>query len=98
MKKKDYLQSAEDQGLNVVSEPVAGEVRSILHKAHGNAQKHDCIDDLDWNNLPVIGPSSEEDAIARIDKFEERLKNGQVKWYSSEEVDKQIYEKYPWLR
>ena len=53
---------------------------------------------LDWDRLPSLGPFSEEEAIARIDDFEERERNGQVKWYSSEEVDKELYEEFPWLR
>ena len=56
------------------------------------------LDDIDWDRLPSLGPFSEEEAIARIDRFEERLAKGEVKWYTSEEVDKMLYEKYPWLK
>lgn len=61
-------------------------------------EEHDWIDDLDWDRFPILGPKTVEEAIARIDKFEERLAKGEVKWYSSEEVDKMLHEKYPWLR
>ena len=44
------------------------------------------------------GPFSEEDAIARIDRFEERWENGEVKWVTSEEVTNHLYEKFPWLK
>lgn len=41
---------------------------------------------------------SEEEAIARIDQFEEKLEKGEIKWISSEEAWAQLYEKFPWLR
>jgi hypothetical protein len=47
---------------------------------------------------PIIGPSSEAEAIESINKFEEKLKNEQVHWTSSEEFDKQLFEEFPWLR
>ena len=56
------------------------------------------LDDIDWDRLPRLGPFSEEEAIARIDRFEERLAKGEVKWYTSEEVDKMLYEEFPWLK
>ena len=56
------------------------------------------LDDIDWDRLPSLGPFSEEEAIARIDRFEERLAKGEVKWYTSEEVDKMLYEEFPWLK
>ena len=34
----------------------------------------------------------------RIDAFEEKLNNNQVNWTSSEEFDRQLFEKFPWLR
>ena len=59
---------------------------------------HDWIDDLDWGRFPIIGPKTEEEAIARIDEFEEKLARGEVKWISSEEVDRMLYKEFPWLR
>ena len=56
------------------------------------------LDELDWSKFPNFGPSSEEEAIARIDEFEEKEKKGQIKWISSEDAWKQLYEKYPWLK
>lgn len=44
------------------------------------------------------GPFSEEEAIARIDRFEERLEKGEVKWVTSEEVTNHLYEKFPWFK
>lgn len=43
-------------------------------------------------------PTTIEEAIEGIDKFETDLKNGKVNWTSSEEFDKQLYEEFPWLR
>ena len=45
-----------------------------------------------------MGPFLDEEAIARIDKFEERLAKGEVKWVTSEEVTRHLYEKFPWLK
>ena len=45
-----------------------------------------------------MGPFSDEEAIARIDRFEERLAKGEVKWVTSEEVTRHLYEKFPWLK
>ena len=54
--------------------------------------------DMNEKIFPIIGPSSEAEAIESINKFEEKLKNGQVHWTSSEEFDKQLFEEFPWLR
>ena len=56
------------------------------------------LDNLDWSKFPSFGPFSEEEAIARIDDFEERERRGEVKWIASVEAWKHLYEKYPWLR
>ena len=64
----------------------------------GITEVHDWIDDLDWDCFPSLGPFSEEDAIARIDKIEEDLKAGKVKWTSEEEFEKELYEEFPWLK
>ena len=47
--------------------------------------------------IPLMGPFSDEEAIAGIDRFEEEMAKGEVKWISSEEAWAQLYEKYPWL-
>ncbi|WP_074832805.1 hypothetical protein [Xylanibacter ruminicola] len=53
---------------------------------------------MEIKSFPIIGPSSEEEAVESIDKFEENLRNGQVHWTSSEEFDRQLFEEFPWLR
>lgn len=52
----------------------------------------------DLDRIPPMGPFSDEEAIARIEDFERRLAKGEVKWTSSEEFTKHLYEKFPWLK
>ena len=59
---------------------------------------HDWTEDLDWDKIPSFGPFSDEEAIARIDKFEEELARGEVEWISDEEAREHLYRKYPWLK
>ena len=102
MEEKRYPHVEEEQGIDMCCEPIAEPMPdyavSTSKRVDGGTDVHDWIDDLDWDRLPILGPKTEEEAIARIDKFEERLAKGEVKWYSSEEVDNMLYEKYPWLR
>jgi hypothetical protein len=97
MEEKRYPVLDEEENVGMCCEPVAA-VPVNSNSVNGIAEVHDWIDDLDWDRFPSHGPFSEEEAIARIDAFEERLEKGQVKWYSSEEVDRMLYEKFPWLR
>lgn len=102
MEEKRYPQIDDEQGTDMCSEPIAEPVPdyavSTSKRANGITEVHNWINDLDWDRLPILGPKTEEEAIARIDRFEESLAKGEVKWYSSEEVDKMLYEKFPWLR
>ncbi len=50
------------------------------------------------DSFPSQGPFSEEEAVARIDEFEEQLKKGQVEWIPSEQACEHLYNKFPWLR
>jgi hypothetical protein len=84
MAKKDYVQSAEEQDVVMASEPaVATTVHSTKRSVH--------------RRLPSVGPFSEEEAIARIDKFEERLAKGQVKWVQVDDIDAELKRRHPWL-
>lgn len=98
MEEKRYPTIDEEAGIDMACEPVAVSIATESKSADGITEVHDWIDDLDWDRFPSLGPFSEEEAIARIDDFEERERNGQVKWYSSEEVDKELFERFPWLR
>ena len=97
MEEKRYPHIDEEQGIDMACEPTAESVAVSL-SANGVTAVHDWIDDMDWDKYPIIGPSSEAEAIESIDKFEENLKNGQVHWTSSEEFDRQLFEEFPWLR
>ena len=73
-------------------EPTAAAASVASNSVDGITAVHDRIDDLNWEKYPIIGPSSEKEAIESIDKFEENLRNGQVHWTSSEEFDRQLFE------
>lgn len=98
MEEKRYPKLEEEESVGMVSEPVATAVAPETQSTNVVTDDHDWIDDLDWDKFPILGPKTEEEAIARIDKFEEKLAKGEVKWISSEEMDRQLYEEFPWLR
>jgi len=98
MEEKRYQHIDEEQDMDMACEPVADVAATSRSSVYGITEVHDWIDDLDWESLPVLGPKTEQEAINRIDKFEEKLARGEVKWISSEEVDRMLYQKYPWLR
>ena len=92
MEEKKHPIFEEEESVGMVSEPIGTDV------ATETCLVDDADEDLDWDKFPILGPKTEEEAIARIDKFEEELAKGEVKWISSEEAWKQLHEKYPWLR
>ena len=96
MEEKKHPKFEEEESVGMVSEPIAGATEA--QTAEDITENHDWIDDLDWDKFPILGPKTEEEAVARIDRFEERLAKGEVKWISSEEAWQKLYEKYPWLR
>jgi len=91
MEEKRYPILDEEENIDMACEPMAS-------VAIDNGNVYDWTDDLDWDSLPSQGPFSEEEAIARVDQFEDNLKKGQVKWTSSEDFDRQLFEEFPWLR
>lgn len=97
MEEKRYPTFDEEQSVSKVCEPIAAPVPDTM-SASGITEVHDWIDDLDWDKFPSFGPFTDEEAIARIDRFEERLKKGEVKWTPSEQMWEEIYSKYPWLK
>lgn len=97
MEEKRYPAFDEEKSVGKVSEPIAAPVADSM-SADSITTDNDWIDDLDWDKFPSFGPFTDEEAIARIDRFEERLKKGEVKWTSSEQVWEELYSKYPWLR
>lgn len=97
MEEKRYPTVEEENVGGKVSEPIAAPVPDTM-SVDSMTEVHDWIDDLDWDKFPSFGPFSDEEAIARIDRFEERLRKGEVKWISSEQMWEELYSKYPWLR
>ena len=79
-----------------VSEPIAAPVPDTM-SVDGMTDVHDWIDDLDWDKFPSFGPFSDEEAIARIEEAERDL-NDPSKWITAEEMDRRLYERFPWLR
>ena len=94
---KPYPHIDEEDGSTFkASEPVA--VASCASPSTDDvANVHDRIDDLDWDHFPSFGPFSDEEAIARIERAEKDL-NDPSKWITAEEMDRRLYEKFPWLR
>lgn len=97
MEEKRYPHIDEEESVGKVSEPVAEVAIDYSHSVDGITEVHDWIDDLDWDRYPILGPTSEEEAIGRIKKAEADLKDPS-KWVTSDQMWDQLYEKYPWLR
>ena len=94
---KPYPHIDEEDGSTFkASEPVAV-VSCASPSTDDVANVHDRIDDLDWDHFPSFGPFSDEEAIARIERAEKDL-NDPSKWITAEEMDRRLYEKFPWLR
>ena len=55
------------------------------------------IDDLDWDRLPILGPKTLEEAIARIEQAEKDL-DDPTKWVTSEQMWAELHKKFPWLQ
>lgn len=96
MEEKRYP-TIEDEGVIKAGEPIVAPVPDSVY-ANGVVDVYDEADDEVWDRIPSMGPFSDEEAIARIDRFEEEMAKGEVNWISSEEAWAQLYEKYPWLR
>lgn len=57
---------------------------------------YEWIEELDWDRFPSLVTTAEE-AIARIDKFEKDLADGNVKWISAEELHADLINRFPFL-
>lgn len=97
MEEKRYPIFDEEQGVDICSEPVAEVSSSTPRSVDGMTAVHDRIDDLDWDKFPSYGPFSDEEAIARIKEAEKDLKDPS-KWITAEELDRRLYERFPWLK
>ena len=97
MEEKKYPELQEEDSVGMAHEPLTAPVADYV-PVDVVQTDHDWNDDFDLDRIPPMGPFSDEEAIARIDDFERRLAKGEVKWVSSEEVTRHLYEKFPWLR
>ena len=97
MEEKRYPHIDEEQGIDMACEPVAEVAVPSASPVDGMTAVHDWIDDLDWDKFPSYGPFSDEEAIARIKEAERDMKDS-TKWITAEELDKRLYERFPWLR
>ena len=96
MEEKRYPQFDEEEGKDIVSEPFLEPVVDMPQSV-GATAVHDWIDDLDWDRLPILGPKTPEEAIARIDKFEEELAKGEVKFVRVDDLHAELKKLHPWL-
>ena len=97
MEEKRYPQIDEEQGIDMCCEPVAEAVSSAKQSVDGITEVHDWIDDLDWDRLPILGPKTKEEAIARIEQAERDL-DDPTKWVTSEQLWAELHKKFPWLQ
>ena len=101
MEDKRYQQIDEEQGIGMccepVAEPMADYAVSTSKRADGGTELHDWIDYLDWDRLPILGPKTAEEAIARIEQAERDL-DDPTKWVTSEQMWAELHQKFPWLQ
>ncbi|MBQ9672915.1 MAG: hypothetical protein IJV34_08710 [Prevotella sp.] len=101
MEEKRYPQLNEEQDHVVCCEPIAEAMVdyaiSTSRWADGETKAHDWIDNLDWDHLPILGPKTEKEAIARIERAEAELDNP-AKWVTSEQMWAELHQEFPWLR
>jgi hypothetical protein len=97
MEEKKYPHIDEEQGIDMACEPVAEVAAPSASSVNGVTVVHDWIDDLDWDRFPILGPKTAEEAIARIDKFEEELAKDEVKWIRIDDIHAELKKLHPWL-
>ena len=90
MEEKRYPILDEEETIDMACEPMAAVATDTVNA-------HDWIDDLDWDRLPILGPKTEEEAIARIERAEAEL-DDPTKWVTSEQMWAELHQKFPWLR
>ena len=94
---KPYPISDEEQGIDMACEPIAEPMSATATSADGITHVHDRIDDLDWDRLPILGPKTKEEAVARIERAEAEL-DDPTKCVTSEQMWAELHQKFPWLR
>ncbi|MBQ9204055.1 MAG: hypothetical protein IJ155_07435 [Prevotella sp.] len=101
MEEKRYPDIEEEQGTGLCREPAVEYLREYetvtTRRPEGTVGVHDWIDDIDWDRLPILGPKTSEEAIARIEQAEKDL-DDPTKWVTSEQMWAELHQKFPWLR
>ena len=100
MEEKRYPHIDEEEGVGMCCDPMAEAVADTSVQttklADGVTLVHDWIDDLDWDCFPSYGPFSEEEAIARIQKAKDNLKNP-TKRIRIDDLHAELKKLHPWL-
>ncbi len=100
MEEKGYPHIDEEEGIGMCCEPMAEAVADTSVRTtklpDGSTLVHDWIDDLDWDRFPSYGPFSEEEAIARIQKAKDNLKNP-TKRIRIDDLHAELKKLHPWL-
>ena len=100
MEEKGYPHIDEEEGIGMCCEPMADAVVDTSVRTtklpDGSTLVHDWIDDLDWDRFPSYGPFSEEEAIARIQKAKDNLKNP-TKRIRIDDLHAELKKLHPWL-
>ena len=101
MEEKKYPSFDKEENTGMVCEPPAGYAATgsgYVNTIESLEEDVDIPDDWD----PGVGPYTMEELNARIDEAEaaiERAEHGDWSdWVTSEEMDRSLYAKFPWLR
>ena len=84
-----------EQMVGMAAEPAV--VYPVRPGSNGITYVHDELDDLDWSRIPILGPKTIEEAIARIEKAEAEM-DDPTKWVTSEQMWAELHQKFPWLQ
>jgi len=101
---KRYPILEEEDSVGMVSEPAGGYAATgsgyVSTIEDPMEEDEDCDIPDDWD--PGIGPYTMEELNARIDEADaaiDRAEAGDMSdWVTSEEMDRRLYERFPWLR
>ena len=102
MKEEDEITQLErETACFMACEPSAGATAAFatydaLSYDDDNASDEE-LERLDWSKFPSFGPSSEEEAIARIDEFEKELAAGKVEWIRIDDIHAELKKLHTWL-
>ncbi len=78
---------------HAVCEPVSAPIADYQNSM---ASMHDEIDDLDWDRMPIFGPKTLDEAIARINEaWKDR--NNPSKWHRIDDLHAELKKRHPWL-